>query len=118
MSTPISTSLGMTLCFIGPWTTLGENVVWQPARSDFPALIVMERNDTGTTVDIDCSGVLDETASGVNFNPQHTPYFGGSDADMTDAYDAGFYLKRARVLEAAFGTSGYHRERYAELCGV
>lgn len=37
---------------------------------------------------------------------------------MTDAHDAGFYLKRARVLEAAFGTSGYHRERYARLLGV
>ena len=37
---------------------------------------------------------------------------------MTDAHDAGFYLKRARVLEAAFGSSAYHRERYARLIGV
>lgn len=37
---------------------------------------------------------------------------------MTDAHDAGFYIKRARVLEGAFGTSGYHRERYARLNGV
>ena len=34
---------------------------------------------------------------------------------MTDAHDAGFFLKRARALEAAFGTSAYHRERYARL---
>ncbi|MEZ5765371.1 MAG: acyl-CoA dehydrogenase [Xanthobacteraceae bacterium] len=37
---------------------------------------------------------------------------------MTDAHDAGFYLKRARVLEAAFGSSAYHRERYARLIGM
>ena len=36
---------------------------------------------------------------------------------MTDAHDAGFYLKRARVLESAFGTSAYHRERFARLNG-
>ena len=37
---------------------------------------------------------------------------------MTDAHDAGFYIKRARVLEAAFGTSAYHRDRYGRLSGV
>ncbi|MDQ8726394.1 acyl-CoA dehydrogenase [Bradyrhizobium sp. LHD-71] len=37
---------------------------------------------------------------------------------MTDAHDAGFYLKRARVLEAAFGSSAYHRERYAKIIGM
>ena len=36
---------------------------------------------------------------------------------MTDEFDAGFYLKRARVLEAAFGNQGYHRDRYARLQG-
>ena len=37
---------------------------------------------------------------------------------MTDAHDAGFYLKRARALESAFGTSAYHRERYGRLFGI
>jgi len=37
---------------------------------------------------------------------------------MTDAHDAGFYIKRARVLEASFGSSAYHRERYARLLGI
>jgi alkylation response protein AidB-like acyl-CoA dehydrogenase len=36
---------------------------------------------------------------------------------MTDAHDAGFYLKRARVAEAAFGGQTYHRDRYARLHG-
>lgn len=32
---------------------------------------------------------------------------------MTDEYDAGLYLKRARVLEAMWGNAAYHRERFA-----
>lgn len=36
---------------------------------------------------------------------------------MTDEFDAGFYLKRARVLEAAFGNQAYHRIRYAQTQG-
>ncbi|MEM6999346.1 MAG: acyl-CoA dehydrogenase family protein [Pseudomonadota bacterium] len=36
---------------------------------------------------------------------------------MTDEFDAGFYLKRARVLETAFGNQAYHRDRYARLNG-
>jgi alkylation response protein AidB-like acyl-CoA dehydrogenase len=37
---------------------------------------------------------------------------------MTDAHDAGFYIKRARTLEASFGSSAYHRERFARLKGI
>jgi alkylation response protein AidB-like acyl-CoA dehydrogenase len=36
---------------------------------------------------------------------------------MTDAHDAGLYLKRARVAEALFGNSVFHRNRYATLMG-
>ena len=36
---------------------------------------------------------------------------------MTDAHDAGLYLKRARVAEAMFGGSSYHCDRYARLMG-
>lgn len=36
---------------------------------------------------------------------------------MTDEFDAGFYLKRARTLEACYGNQGYHRNRYAQLIG-
>ena len=34
---------------------------------------------------------------------------------MTDEYDIGFYLKRARAAELTFGDSAYHRNRWAEL---
>lgn len=36
---------------------------------------------------------------------------------MTDEFDAGLYLKRARVVEAAFGNRAFHRDRYARLLG-
>ncbi|MBX9797695.1 acyl-CoA dehydrogenase family protein [Sphingomonas sp.] len=36
---------------------------------------------------------------------------------MTDEHDAGFYIKRAAVLEAMWGNAAYHRERFARLNG-
>lgn len=36
---------------------------------------------------------------------------------MTDEYEIGFYLKRARVQEQSFGHSAFHRQRYAALGG-
>jgi alkylation response protein AidB-like acyl-CoA dehydrogenase len=36
---------------------------------------------------------------------------------MTDAHDSGLYIKRARVLEAQFGSSAFHRDRWAKLQG-
>jgi len=36
---------------------------------------------------------------------------------MTDEYDVGFYLKRARVAEITFGDAPHHRERWAQLSG-
>lgn len=41
--------------------------------------------------------------------------FGG--VGMTDEYDIGLYLKRARAAELSFGDSGYHRDRWARLSG-
>jgi len=36
---------------------------------------------------------------------------------MTDAFDAGLYLKRARVLETLYGSAGWHRDRSARIEG-
>jgi len=36
---------------------------------------------------------------------------------MTDEHEIGFFLKRARVAEATFGTAAFHRDRYAALSG-
>ena len=34
---------------------------------------------------------------------------------VTDEYDIGFYIKRARVAEVIFGGANFHQERYAKL---
>lgn len=39
--------------------------------------------------------------------------FGG--VGMTDEYDIGFYMKRARVAELCFGDAAFHRDRWARL---
>ena len=36
---------------------------------------------------------------------------------MTDVADPGLYMKRARVQEALYGSSSWHRDRYAKLNG-
>jgi alkylation response protein AidB-like acyl-CoA dehydrogenase len=36
---------------------------------------------------------------------------------MTDEHEIGFFLKRARAAQAAFGDSAFHRDRYASLMG-
>jgi len=36
---------------------------------------------------------------------------------MTDEHEIGFFLKRARVAQATFGDTGFHRDRYAALSG-
>ena len=36
---------------------------------------------------------------------------------MTDEHEIGFFLKRARVAQASFGDSAFHRDRYAALMG-
>ena len=42
--------------------------------------------------------------------------FGG--VGMTDEYDIGFYLKRARVAELTFGDAAFHRDRWARARGL
>jgi len=41
--------------------------------------------------------------------------FGG--VGMTDEYDVGFYMKRARAAEMTFGDAAFHRDRWARLSG-
>ena len=36
---------------------------------------------------------------------------------ITDDLEIGFFMKRARVLEQLFGSTGFHRDRYASLSG-
>ena len=36
---------------------------------------------------------------------------------MTDEFEIGFFLKRARAAQASFGDTAFHRDRYASLSG-
>ena len=36
---------------------------------------------------------------------------------MTDQFDVGLFMKRARVAAATFGDANFHRDRYAALDG-
>jgi acyl-CoA dehydrogenase len=36
---------------------------------------------------------------------------------VTDELEIGFFLKRARVAMQIYGDTGYHKDRYATLCG-
>ena len=36
---------------------------------------------------------------------------------MTDAHDAGLYMKRARALETTFGGAAWHRDRWGRMAG-
>ena len=36
---------------------------------------------------------------------------------MTDEYDIGLFLKRARAAELTFGDAAFHRDRWASLAG-
>ena len=36
---------------------------------------------------------------------------------MTDAHDAGLYMKRARAVEATYGSSAWHRDRFGRMNG-
>jgi alkylation response protein AidB-like acyl-CoA dehydrogenase len=36
---------------------------------------------------------------------------------VSDDLEIGFFLKRARVAMQVFGDTGYHKDRYATLCG-
>lgn len=67
---------------------IGPNVVWKPARPEFPVLQVYTKVDWSSVVDIECDGMLSERVSGRNFNPADTPYYGEADSDTSDEYPA------------------------------
>ncbi|MCP3985989.1 MAG: acyl-CoA dehydrogenase [bacterium] len=51
----------------------------------------------------------------VHITNEAVQMFGG--VGMTDEYDIGFYMKRARAAELTFGDAAFHRDRWAALGG-
>ena len=73
--------------------------------------------DAGTN-DIEEMSALSKARAGdflFNMSNQLIQIHGG--IGMTDEFDAGLYLKRARTLETAFGNRAFHKDRYARLMG-
>lgn len=67
----------------GKLVTIQNSVLIQPARADYPALIINGNADFRYS---SASSTLSEAAAGRNFNPAGTPYLGASDTDLTDTY--------------------------------
>ncbi len=61
-----------------------KGIVWQPHRSDYPALIVTG----GEEVELEIEYPLDEDGLEVNFNPAGLPYEGQEDSDQDDVYES------------------------------
>ncbi|MCK4343308.1 MAG: hypothetical protein KAY37_16460 [Phycisphaerae bacterium] len=61
---------------------IGEQVLFNPAREDYPVLIV----DGDLSVEFDNSSPLEESDWETNFNPPQLPYEGQSDSDQSDEY--------------------------------
>lgn len=78
------TRINGTLVVVAPGrtVTIDQGVLIQPARSDYPALIV----DGNLVLQSDSTAGLSESSAGVNFNPAGAPYQGATDSDMTDTY--------------------------------
>lgn len=63
----------------GKTLTLEQGLLWEPARPDYPALIVVGNCQMWT------ASTLNES-NYVNFNPSWAPYQGSYDTDRTDLY--------------------------------
>lgn len=66
----------------GNTVTISNNVLIQPARPDYPALIV----DGNLSLTYDSTTSLSEATEGTNFNPAGVPYSGVTDSDTADTY--------------------------------
>ena len=51
----------------------------------------------------------------VHVTNEAVQFFGG--VGMTDEYDVGLFMKRARAAELSFGDAAFHRDRWATLAG-
>lgn len=67
-------------------------------------------NDTAKLVSLAKARCSDAYVLAANEGVQ---FFAG--VGMTDEYDIGFYLKRARASELTFGDAAFHRDRWAKL---
>lgn len=120
-----------------------RTVAYLKERRQFGALIgsfqALQHRAAQMQADIElCRSILLQTLSAVDEAPEQLPLLASlakaklnelvkqvtdeavqmhGGIGVTDELEIGFFLKRARVTMQIFGDSGFHRDRYATLCG-
>jgi len=69
--------------------------------ADVPMLVALSKATAGDTLNL--------------LSKEMVQLHGG--IGMTDAHDAGLYMKRARAVEATYGSSAWHRDRFGRMNG-
>jgi len=72
----------LVLLNAGSGTVIDEDIHWEPAAANFPALLV----EGDLEMKWHAEDALQESLAGVNFNPANSPYQGIADSDMADEY--------------------------------
>lgn len=70
----------------GASLVVSGEVLWEPASTDLPALVVVGKPDASVTFQSSNSASLSESIEGKNFNPLLAPYAGSTDSDSADEY--------------------------------
>lgn len=70
----------------GASLVVSGEVLWEPASTDLPALVVVGKPDASVTFQSSNLVTLSESAESKNFNPLLAPYIGVSDLDTADEY--------------------------------
>ena len=120
-----------------------RTVAYLKEREQFGALIgsfqALQHRAAQIQAEIElCRSVLLQTLSAVDDTPEQLPMLASlaktklnelvklvtneavqmhGGIGVTDDLEIGFFLKRARVAVQIFGDSGFHKDRYATLCG-
>ena len=120
-----------------------RTVAYLKEREQFGALIgsfqALQHRAAHMQADIElCRSVLLQALSSIDDSPEQLPLLASlakaklnelvklvtneavqmhGGIGVTDELEIGFFLKRARVAMQIFGDSGFHRDRYATLCG-
>lgn len=78
-------------------------------------LVQLDGGDAAEIIEAASRAKLQVSKAGRHIGQEAIQLHGG--IGMTDEYDVGFYLKRARVLEASFGSSSWLKDRFSKLSG-
>ena len=90
-----------------------------PTTADFEASILQDERLAWASASADASAdtvAKAMTGMATTLSVQEGVQMHGG-IGMTDEYDIGFFMKRARVLAEMFGDTGFHADRLARAAG-